>query len=369
MNKLPLHLSTKEIIDLFLSNKNAFVCYKLPGKQDIVFSILEEKTNNNNEKLNGFFFQPFNPNKEISSYLYNRILTFTNNSIPIDLESTSKANSYKFKSLPSAEKNFKNINRIDYSNLISKAVKEISTTKLDKVVLSRQIYKKEIIINKAGTYFNELIKKYTSAYVYLIHIPGKMAWMGASPEIFLIGNDTNYKTVALAGTIQNSGIKNIEWRHKEIEEQKIVGDYIEDVIKDLDIHDFDKSGPKTISAGNLFHLQTEYEFQLQDADKQKSKLINALHPTPAVCGTPKNKAIKLINTLEDYDRQYYSGIVGNINNQQETNLYVNLRCLQFFEEGSIIYSGGGITIDSDPEMEWEETCFKAETLLSVLEKI
>jgi len=95
-----------------------------------------------------------------------------------------------------------------------------------------------------------------------------------------------------------------------------------------------------------------------------------LHPTPAVCGLPKNEAKSFILENENYDRKYYTGFLGELNSDvngiNTSSLYVNLRCMEIAKDEAIIYVGGGITKDSIPEKEWEETVRKTATMKKVL---
>ena len=112
-----------------------------------------------------------------------------------------------------------------------------------------------------------------------------------------------------------------------------------------------------------------------------------MHPTPAVCGYPKQKAKDFILQNETYSRAYYTGFLGELNLKQSktrntnrrnvennayatvktySNFYVNLRCMQFKDDKALIYVGGGITKDSVAENEWEETLNKTKTIGNVL---
>tara|TARA_R110002050_G_scaffold282950_1_gene431081 strand:- start:217 stop:594 length:378 start_codon:yes stop_codon:yes gene_type:complete len=116
-------------------------------------------------------------------------------------------------------------------------------------------------------------------------------------------------------------------------------------------------------------------------------IVKALHPTPAVCGLPKKTTKEFILKNENYNRAYYTGFLGELNFKEETSrsgnqrnkenqvyktiknttsLYVNLRCMQLEDTKAYIYVGGGITQDSDPNKEWEETVAKSNTMLSVV---
>ena len=95
-------------------------------------------------------------------------------------------------------------------------------------------------------------------------------------------------------------------------------------------------------------------------------LLNTLHPTPAVCGLPKEAAKFFILQNEKYDRTYYSGFLGEINDDFDTELFVNLRCAKIEKNVAQIYVGGGITKESNPEKEWSETHLKTNTIKSIL---
>jgi isochorismate synthase len=102
-----------------------------------------------------------------------------------------------------------------------------------------------------------------------------------------------------------------------------------------------------------------------------SRFLYLLHPTPAVCGLPKNEALSFILEHEIHNREFYSGFLGPVNmtsgrGRNSSSLYVNLRCMKLRENTAILYAGCGITVESEPEKEWQETELKANTLLSVI---
>ena len=103
-----------------------------------------------------------------------------------------------------------------------------------------------------------------------------------------------------------------------------------------------------------------------------AQLLNKLHPTPAVCGLPKETAKNFILEHEGYDRSFYTGFLGEINlnsggeKSANTHLFVNLRCMELFEDKAVLFVGGGITNDSNNEKEWEETVAKSSTMKAIL---
>jgi isochorismate synthase len=174
------------------------------------------------------------------------------------------------------------------------------------------------------------------------------------------------RIASLAGTAIWQPELNFEqlWDRKELEEQQMVTDFVKEMIEELDISDCDIKGPETIKAGSIAHLRTIFRFELDDISLV-DKLISRLHPTPAVCGLPRKRAMELIEEVERYERTYYSSFIGPVYSDS-FNLFVNLRCMQFTNKGVQLYVGGGLTKDSQSESEWEETKLKAETILSVL---
>ncbi|MFA7044036.1 MAG: chorismate-binding protein, partial [Bacteroidales bacterium] len=126
-------------------------------------------------------------------------------------------------------------------------------------------------------------------------------------------------------------------------------------------------GPFAYRAGMLIHLKTAFCFQMIDNGKI-GDLLDMLHPTPAVCGYPKEEAYRLITEEEGYDRLYYSGFIGELALSGKTNLFVNLRCMQTGTKFLTLFAGGGLLSSSELESEWEETEAKLQTMLYLMEK-
>ncbi len=97
-------------------------------------------------------------------------------------------------------------------------------------------------------------------------------------------------------------------------------------------------------------------------------LLKRLHPTPAVCGLPKEKAYRFIQENEGYDRQYYSGFIGWLEPEGKSDLYVNLRCMNILSDRLVLYAGSGLLLSSEPESEWQETEAKMQTMRRLLNR-
>ncbi|MEQ8549545.1 MAG: chorismate-binding protein [Cyclobacteriaceae bacterium] len=260
-----------------------------------------------------------------------------------------------------------------FEEIVQKAIEKINEGLFEKVVLSRF---KDIAIPslfKPFDFFQKLIAHYPNAFNYMVFTPNHGLWIGATPEKLI---DVDYSkdlfsTDALAGTQPLDGRKlnEVAWTMKEIEEQAMVSRYIVDGFKKIRLREFDEVGPKTVKAGNLAHLKTEFRVDMKKANAHglDKIMLDLLHPTSAVCGFPRTSALDFITKNENYNRELYAGFLGPVRFQNKTNLFVNLRCMQVFDDSIRLYAGAGITADSLPHKEWEETEHKMNTLLSLLQ--
>ncbi len=244
-----------------------------------------------------------------------------------------------------------------YINTLQKTIDFIKDKHAQKIVLSRPVFKKLDNI-KIGQVFLKVLNSFPSAFVYFFHHPKVGTWMGATPEQILNLKNKKFQTVALAGTQLIH--EKVIWNQKEKDEQQLVTDFIVDQLLPISIY-LNISNPYTFPSGHLAHLKTDIEGEI-GSGIDHIELIKRLHPTPAVCGTPRKTAQDFILENETYNRNFYTGFVGEIHSKNELDLFVNLRCAQFMEDKAVIYVGGGITKDSNPLNEWTETVEKSKTL-------
>ncbi|WCO03353.1 chorismate-binding protein [Psychroserpens ponticola] len=267
-------------------------------------------------------------------------------------------------------------------NLVQKGIESIGMKHLQKVVLSRceAIPFSE---NQFLSAFKKLLQNYPNAFVYCWYHPKVGLWLGATPETLIHMSGNRFKTMALAGTQSYKDSLEVTWNTKEKDEQQFVTDYIESCLKPY-VNHLSVTEAKTVKAGHILHLQSNVSGVL---NASLHTILKKLHPTPAVCGLPVNEAKAFILENESYNREYYTGFLGELNVMETTsrntnrrnvennayhsvktvtNLFVNLRCMQIKNNQALIYVGGGITKDSIPEHEWDETVSKAETMKQVL---
>lgn len=278
-------------------------------------------------------------------------------------------NSEQQKKLPPKKTN--QFSSVDFRDLVQQAIRYIAHGDAEKIVPSRV---KPVALAPSfdvAEAFVRLESAYPNALVSFVYTPKNGAWLGASPETLVSVEKNFFRTVALAGTQAyqpGTNLKHVAWTQKEIEEQALVSRYIINCFKKIRLREFEEHGPKTVVAGNLMHLKTDFSVDMKATNFPQlgSVMLRLLHPTSAVCGTPLESSRKFLLEHEGYPREFYSGFLGPINMNDASHLFVNLRCMQLFADEAWLYAGAGVTGDSIPEKEWEETEMKMNTLLDVI---
>jgi isochorismate synthase len=344
-----LQLFLNDLQEAYDSNK-PFVAFRNPNERSVISLFQKDDEIHYVKEFSeeGFVFAPFD-SKEMALLIVPDEKSELQ--LPDSFFSENKMTSDAFSEADGA--------REKHLNLVASAVEFLEEEDISKVVVARK--KKVNTVVDFIKIFETLLRKYTAAYVYVWFHPKVGMWLGASPEILLKVEDGSFQTMSLAGTQKYKDTTDVLWGSKELEEQQMVTDYVlsnlEGVTASLKFSDV-----KTIKAGNLLHLKTDIEGRVAEGASLKT-IIQTLHPTPAVCGFPKETAKEFILKNEHFDRKYYTGFLGELNINKETNLFVNLRCMEVVGENTVnIYVGGGITAKSDPEKEWEETVAKAKTM-------
>jgi isochorismate synthase len=342
-----------------------FAAFRLPGKKQGIQVVAQNDAEVSEidildiEKHKGFVVAPFKSTVTGKAFCIRPDIYISDaGKRSPKIESVKTEDTFKVVNFETTEEEY--LSRVEY------LVDYLKNSTLEKIVFSRMINMPPFPDFDPVDLFSSLITRYPEAFVYLFKLPGTGAWTGATPEtLFQLVNGTA-TTVALAGTRPTD---NIKWTDKELDEQRIVRDFIHDILHKNGIEKFDEQGPVTIIAGPIVHLKTSFHIPADEVIGKTGQIINQLHPTPAVCGLPKMQAYELIEKVEKHDRRFYSGFLGPWNLDDQKQLYVNLRCAEMGPLGMNIYVGGGITTGSDPQQEWEETVRKSQILLSVVEKL
>tara|TARA_A100001015_G_scaffold62367_1_gene68746 strand:+ start:610 stop:1680 length:1071 start_codon:yes stop_codon:yes gene_type:complete len=247
----------------------------------------------------------------------------------------------------------------NHTSLIIKAINSMQQSPLNKVVLATALECNGLSKSPID-YFKKILSQYKNTFNYLLFHPKYGLWMGATPERLITMQQSHLTTMALAGTRH---LGSSSWGVKEKEEQGfVVNEIVNTLRKYTSYASIQYADAKTIRAGQLEHLQTTITAELTISPLEAA---NALHPTPAVGGVPKEMALDFIKTHEQLDRSLYAGFLGVID-QDQTELYVNLRCMTIQDYKALVYVGGGITKKSNPQDEWQEVMDKANTMGRIL---
>ena len=159
-----------------------------------------------------------------------------------------------------------------------------------------------------------------------------------------------YETVSLAGTQIRRADSDYSWHTKDIEEQAFVSRYMLDVFYRFNINRYKTQGPETMESGKVAHLTTSFYFQAEKINHCLGDFIADLHPTPAVCGLPKNLADDYIRDHEKYHRKYYTGYLGPWRLNNDVRLFVNLRCMEVLPQQFLLYVGEVLRLNRFPKM-------------------
>ncbi|MBV8325751.1 chorismate-binding protein [Chryseobacterium sp.] len=247
----------------------------------------------------------------------------------------------------------------EYINTLQQVIEVIKKNNLPKLVYSRRKMFKNFSQIDLKESFNNICTSYPNAFRYLFN-DGSQTWMGAFSEVLgkFNKNTHEFETMALAGTLPVSE----KWSEKEIEEQKPVTTYIQNILETYS-GDIQQSETYDHISGNIKHLRTDFKTHINPEDLDK--LIQDLHPTPAVCGIPKDFCIENIQKYEKFPRELYAGYI-KIETEDCILYFVNLRCARLYKNSVYAFVGGGITAQSNPEKEWAETELKSEAILKNL---
>jgi len=240
-----------------------------------------------------------------------------------------------------------------YQEEVGRVLQYIQEKRVNKVVLSRTHFMESDRI-LAQESFEALCAQFPNCTVFAFHHDHFGSWMGATPEVLLEEIEDGYRSMSLAGTRLAGGLA---WGDKEIEEQKFVTKEIHRTLKNMGGH-IKRTPQTTFGAGPVEHLMTWVN---TDNDQlEVNATLEALHPTPAVCGTPTAEALAVLQEIESYPRELYTGYMAWLDGPVYAN--VLLRTMKWYGNGIQFFAGGGITKDSVPLNEWLETEYKISAL-------
>lgn len=326
----------------------AYLAFKKPGEAVPYYFkcfLLESRDLTGIQEYD-FVFAPFNTNTE--SILFLKFIE------QVEIQDLASEN------LPS--KTLVETTRSQYALQFQNLKYRILNGDIEKLVLSRVLAYRDNSMSPPDI-FELLLKKHPDAFSYMLIIPDRMCWIGASPEPVLQENDGAFLSSALAGTqaLRQDPV-DVVWGDKEREEHAFIETYLQESFSKANLA-YEMSDQYTVAAGEVCHIRSDFFLSMEN---DVSDLIQILHPGPALSGYPKDMAIRMIPELELHNRSYYTGYFGTTSKRFGLCLYANLRCMALYRDGAELYLGGGITKDSNEESEWEETELKSRTMGAAL---
>ena len=248
---------------------------------------------------------------------------------------------------------------------------------LEKIVLSRSLVATADRAIDRADLFRRLAAD-PAATAFLVPLPPcgdrSRVIAGATPELLLSKTGARIASHPLAGSARRradfgadaAAAAALSASDKDRREHRIVVEFILDTLSPLCRRLIRPEGTALVATASMWHLGTRILGDLRDPDLPAAVIAAALHPTPAVCGLPRETAAGLIGPLEGYDRGFYAGTVGWCDGRGDGAWYVTIRCAEIEGPAARLYAGAGIVPGSDPWTEVEETAAKFAALVSAL---
>jgi len=257
----------------------------------------------------------------------------------------------------------------EWSEVVADAVEAIRDGRLDKVVLAREV---RVEANRPFLPADILRRLHVLYPSCLLFSSGE--FLGASPELLISRLGGRVRSHPLAGTVARSGDPHTDAQltgallasAKERQEHRLVVDEIASVLgplcQDLEVPDV----PSIVGLRNVSHLGTFIDGYLRDRGVTALDLVNRLHPTPAVAGTPTEAAVDFLRAVEGFDRGCYAGPSGWMDRNGDGEWAVAVRSAHIRGTTARLFAGVGIVADSDPSTELAETQLKLQALLAAV---
>ncbi|CAN5808104.1 chorismate-binding protein [soil metagenome] len=252
---------------------------------------------------------------------------------------------------------------------VDEAVREIKDGQLDKVVLARdvRVWSQEPLDTRVLA--RRLAERFSSCFTFVCD-----GLVGATPELLLRLEAGRIESIVLAGSAPRGADAASDQRlgqallasSKDRQEHELAVASVRDVLAGRCVQLSMDHTPRLLRLANVAHLASTAHGTLTD-DRHVLDLVAALHPTAAVCGTPRAAALERIRALEGMDRGRYSGPVGWFDADGDGEWGIALRCAQVHGNRARLFAGAGIVDGSLPEAELEETRLKLRAMQSALD--
>jgi menaquinone-specific isochorismate synthase len=250
--------------------------------------------------------------------------------------------------------------RSHWDAIVRRALAEIDAGSLTKIVLARALAVDGAVERR--TMLQHLVEQQPDCFVF-----ADGAFVGATPELLATRDGRAVHAQPMAGTVTLDAVERLRHSDKDAREHRIVIDAIVHTLAPWCETIDAPSTPQIRRFADYAHLVTPIDATLRaDASPTALDLVLALHPTPAVAGTPTATACRLIDELEDFDRGQYTGPVGFVDTRGDGEFAVAVRSARLTPNGAQAYAGAGIVAGSEPAAEWAETDAKLAVVLAAL---
>lgn len=266
----------------------------------------------------------------------------------------------------------------DYVERVASAVEEIRTGRLEKVVMAREV----VITANRPFHQSDLLERLRALHPSCTGFAVD-GFVGASPELLVRFDGATVESHPLAGTAARSGDPDADRRaaeallasEKERSEHRAVVEAIAAGLRSLTEELEVPASPELVELRNVCHLGSRMRGRVTTAGVTALDLLAAIHPTPAVSGSPQDVALEYLAKAEDLDRGRYAGAVGWVDAAGRGEWWLGIRCglLDCRKEGDgngrdgrtmRLFAGAGVVADSDPEAELRETQLKLQAMLA-----
>lgn len=252
---------------------------------------------------------------------------------------------------------------------VETAVRSIQEGDVAKVVLARA--RKRPPGDPVATLRRMREREPDGAMFYFEPVAGH-AFLGTTPECLVRLEDGAVRTHALAGSAPRGGSPDDDARlakallgsQKDVLEHELVTAFLRERLAEAGVTDIRQERRRVRALGAVQHLETPISGRSEG--RHVLQLAAALHPTPAVCGTPRRRSLDLIRRLEPSDRGWYAGAVGWFDATGQGEVSVALRCALSLPHARYLFAGAGIVAGSEPGDEWDETAAKMQSLEEAL---
>ncbi len=274
---------------------------------------------------------------------------------------------------------------------VAKAVVALQAGELRKVVLSRSLELLSAEPVDVAQLLRNVARRNSQGYTFAVNLPAletgiesesagqvrrhsNRVLIGASPELLVSKYGSRVAANPLAGSLPRSDdpeedqrrIRELYASVKDREEHQVVIDALVDGLRPFCRRLNVPAKPSLISTPTVWHLSTMITGEIIDPSVSALTLATALHPTPAICGTPTAEAQAFIKRSEPFDRGFYTGAVGWTDARGDGEWGITIRCADVQGDSLRLFAGGGIMPASEPALELAETSAKFQTMLQAI---